>query len=131
MPSRKSKAVSTPSRTLVLLAHGSRTRKSLEEMRELAESLQKKTHGLKVVGAFLEIARPSLPQAVAAAARSGSQEIHVLPLFLFTGKHAGDDVPALVDALRVKHSGLKLTLLPPLGRHPGLLDLLKQAAGFH
>jgi sirohydrochlorin cobaltochelatase len=124
-----SKAPLKPSIALILLAHGSRSKKSLEEMRELAKGLQKKAQGLKVSGAFLELARPTLPQAVAAAARAGAREIRVLPLFLFTGKHAGEDIPALVDGLQAAHPRLRLALLPAIGRHSGLLDLLKLAAG--
>lgn len=115
--------------TLILLAHGSRARKTLEEMRVLAKLLRAKSPGLSVAFAFLELARPTLPQAVSAAARAGSREIRVLPLFLFTGKHAGDDIPALAAGLRTAHPKVRITLLPAIGQHPGFIDLLKRAAG--
>ncbi len=115
---------------LILLGHGSRTKKALEEMEELAAKLQQSSRDLTVLPAFLTLLEPDLSQAVKSAVESGAVEIHVLPLFFFTGKHVQEDIPARFEALRAAHPGVSLTLREPIGHHPGFLELLRQAGGF-
>lgn len=115
---------------LVLLGHGSRNQKALEEMEDLAAKLQEASPGLTVRPAFLSLIQPDLPHAVAAAISMGAGEIHVLPLFFFSGKHVLEDIPALLADLRARHPAAAITLREPLGRHPGFFDLLRQAGGF-
>ena len=119
-----------PNPVLVLLGHGSKSKKTLEEMTELAARLQAASTGLTVLPAFLSLLEPDLPQAVASAVRAGAEEIHILPLFLFSGKHVLEDIPALVERLRAAHPQIRLSLREPLGRHGGFFDLLLQAGGF-
>jgi len=115
---------------LILLGHGSKTQKTLEEMEELAANSRPLQRGLTVAPAFLTLLAPDLAQAVEKAVASGAGEIHVLPLFFFSGKHVLEDIPARFEALRTKYPGVRLTLREPLGRHPGFFDLLRQAGGF-
>ncbi|MEO7426600.1 MAG: CbiX/SirB N-terminal domain-containing protein [Fibrobacteria bacterium] len=115
---------------LVLLGHGSKSLKTRDEMEELAAKLQAASPGLQVMAAFLTLLEPDLPRTVATAVQAGAEEIHVLPLFFFSGKHVLEDIPALVADLRSQYPRLRLTLREPLGHHPGFFDLLRQAGGF-
>jgi sirohydrochlorin cobaltochelatase len=115
---------------LILLGHGSKSRKTREEMEDLAARLQAASPELSVAPAFLTLLEPTLEQAVADAALAGAGEIHVLPLFFFSGKHVLEDIPARMDALRARHKDLELSLREPVGRHPAFFDLLRQAGGF-
>ena len=99
-------------------------------MEELAAKLQESSRNLTVAPAFLTLLEPELSRAVRTAVEAGAEEIHVLPLFFFSGKHVLEDVPARFEALRAEYPGVALTLREPLGRHPGFLDLLRQAGGF-
>jgi sirohydrochlorin cobaltochelatase len=119
---------STP--VLLLLGHGSRTLKTREEMQDLAGRLQAASPGLKVMSAFLTLLEPDLAQALAAAVRSGAEDVHVLPLFFFSGKHVLEDIPALILELRSRYPQVRITLREPLGQHPGFFELLRQAGGF-
>jgi sirohydrochlorin ferrochelatase len=114
---------------LILLAHGSRSPETLEEMLKLAAKLQRDRKGLIVKPAFLTLIQPDLPRALAEAVAEGVQEAHVLPLFLFTGKHVLDDIPALIKDCRARHRKLKLVLHKPIGRHAGFADFLLMAGG--
>lgn len=115
---------------LILLGHGSRTQKTLEELQELAAKLQAASPGLTVAFAFLTLLAPDLGQAVETAVAAGAGEIHVLPLFFFSGKHVLEEIPAQFEALQAKFPAVRLSLREPLGRHPGFFDLLRQAGGF-
>lgn len=127
-------------KTLILLAHGSRAVETLEEMRDLAARLTRARMssearrpgmaeaGFEVRGAFLSLTKPDLATAVREAIGAGSVEVQILPLFLFSGKHVLEDVPALAEALRKAHPDVKIILLDPIGRHPDFPAFLLNAA---
>lgn len=117
-------------RILILLGHGSRSLKTLEEMESLAAKLQDESKGLSVLPAFLTLLEPDLAQSLKKAVKAGATEIHVLPLFFFSGKHVLEDIPALFESLQSKHPGVKMVLREPIGRHPGFFDFLLEAGGF-
>lgn len=76
--------------------------------------------------AYLEIMQPDLPGAVASLIATGATHIDVLPMFLGLGRHAREDLPALVDGLRKTHPTLELTLRPAIGEDPRLVELIAQ-----
>jgi sirohydrochlorin cobaltochelatase len=115
---------------LILLGHGSRAGKTLEEMEELAAKLQASSTGLLVKFAFLTLLEPDLAKAVSDAADGGAREIQVLPLFLFSGKHVLEDIPAIMEGLRSQHPGIALNLREAIGRHPDFFAFLRKAGGF-
>ena len=115
---------------LILLGHGSRARKTLGEMEELAAKLQGSSKEILVRTAFLTLLEPDLATAVQSAVEAGAGEIRVLPLFFFSGKHVMEDIPALFEALRRKHPKIKLTLREAAGRHPDFFGFLIKAGGF-
>ncbi len=115
---------------LILLGHGSRARKTLEEMEDLAAKLQESANGVVIRTAFLTLLEPDLAHAVKAAVKSGAGEIHVLPLFFFSGKHVMEDIPRLFGELQTAHPKVKLVLREAVGRHPDFLAFLLQAGGF-
>ncbi len=119
-----------PLKALIILGHGSKAPEALEEMRDLAAKLQATMPDATVIPSFLSLSNPSLPEAIDQAAQAGSEEIHVLPLFFFSGKHVLEDIPRLIAAAQAKHPGMKLVLREAAGRHPDFLAFLAQAGGF-
>ena len=69
-----------------------------------------------------------LPQAVEALLAEGHRQIRLLPLFFGMGKHAREDLPALVEALTRKHQALRLDVLPSAGEQQPVIDLLARLA---
>ena len=49
-------------------------------------------------------------------------------MFLGAGKHAREDLPVLVEALRRAHPQVRLNLQQPVGEDPRVLDLLAKIA---
>lgn len=84
---------------------------------------------LDIRGAFLSLTSPDLPTALSQVATAGAREAHILPLFLFSGKHVSEDIPAQVEALRKAYSGLRIVLLDPIGRDAAFGDFLLKSAG--
>jgi sirohydrochlorin cobaltochelatase len=116
-------------RALILLAHGSRAPQTLEEMEKLAAKLQHSRKGMLVKPAFLSLIKPDLATALDEVASQDLIQAHILPLFLFTGKHILEDIPELIQASRIRHPKVKLVLHKPIGRHAGFADFLLQAGG--
>jgi sirohydrochlorin ferrochelatase len=113
-------------RMLILVAHGSRREASNQEIRALTEALARRAGERfdRVSCAFLELAEPSIPDAIEQALASGASEVVVLPYFLSAGRHMAEHIPALVEEKRREHPGAEIKLTPYLGAAPGVIDLL-------
>ena len=80
---------------IVVAAHGSRAEAANLAHREVVEALAASVDH-PVTPAFLELAEPSIPTAIDAAAATGVDAVLVLPYFLHPGRHLSDDLPAIV-----------------------------------
>jgi len=113
-------------RSLLLVAHGSRREASNEEVRSLAATLAELA-GLRfdqVDCAFLEIAEPSISDAIEEAVRAGADEVVVLPYFLSAGRHVAEDIPAEVELKSREYPKVRVRLAPYLGRSKDLPRIL-------
>jgi len=112
--------------TLLVISHGSREISANKEFVRLVDKYRKRHPDWRVAHAFLELAQPSIPEALEKLAKGGAQKISVLPLFFFQAKHVKEHIPAILSAFRKTHPQVKVTLAKPLGADPLLLDLLDQ-----
>jgi len=114
---------------LVLVAHGSRRDASNAEVRAMAGRLGSLAgERLAVSAGFLELAEPSIPEAIEAAIAAGAREVRVLPWFLSAGRHVSEDIPAQVAAVQARHPDIPIHLLGHAGALPGMAELLLTAA---
>jgi sirohydrochlorin cobaltochelatase len=97
-------------------------------MDAVAQRVAEAESGTPVRCAFLELTAPDLPTAGAEMVALGLEEIRVLPMFLGVGRHAREDLPLLMDALRQAHPQVRWVLQPTVGEDPRLLDLLADLA---
>ncbi|MFI9361990.1 sirohydrochlorin chelatase [Kitasatospora sp. NPDC053057] len=102
---------------LLAVAHGSRDPAAASSIRRLLREVRATRPELTVRCCFLDLAQPSLTQAIAQLA--GRRPI-LVPLLLGAGYHLRVDLPAALTA-----AGLPLThLAPALGPHPLLAEAL-------
>ena len=113
---------------IVLFAHGSRDPLWRAPIEAVAERIRTLAPGAAVACAYLEYTEPTLETVVAQLAGSGATAIAVWPMFLGTGRHARDDLPRLVDALRAQHPGIDFTLQAAIAEHPDVLHAMAAAA---
>jgi sirohydrochlorin cobaltochelatase len=109
---------------LILFAHGARERAWAEPFRAVRERVAASRPDLCVELAFLELMSPGLGDCVDALAESGHERITVAPLFLAMGGHLKQDLPRLLQKIRSRHGSLEISLLPPIGETPALLDAI-------
>jgi sirohydrochlorin cobaltochelatase len=109
---------------IILFAHGARDPEWALPFRRIKELLEARQPGVTVTLAFLEIMQPSLTDAVAQFVQAGQKSITIAPLFMAQGGHLKNDVPKLLDAIRARHAGVELTLLPAIGDVEPVLDAI-------
>jgi sirohydrochlorin cobaltochelatase len=113
---------------IVLFAHGSRDPNWHRPIQAVAQAIARHDPSIPVRCGYLELSTPSLPEAVAELLASGVSRIRVFPVFLGVGKHAREDLPELMQALRAQHPNVTFDLLPSAGESPALTELLAELA---
>lgn len=113
---------------VIVFAHGSRDPLWRKPVEAVADRIAQKDPSVGVRCAYLELCEPSLAEACADLLRQGARRIHVLPLFFGMGKHAREDLPELMQALRNEHPGVHFEQLPTAGEDARLTALLADIA---
>jgi sirohydrochlorin ferrochelatase len=116
-------------KALVLVAHGSRRQASNEEVIALSRVIARemKDEYPIVEAGFLELAEPSIPDALDRCVRQGATDICIVPYFLSAGRHVHEDIPGEVDKARAMHANTPMTILTHIGGSPQMKDLIRLA----
>jgi sirohydrochlorin cobaltochelatase len=110
---------------VLIISHGSRDKRANADFKKLV-SLYRLKHPTWVVDlAFLELAQPSIPQALKKIEKH-TNRVEVLPLFLFQARHVREHIPAILQAFEKENLGFKALLKKPLGPEPKLLAILDE-----
>jgi sirohydrochlorin cobaltochelatase len=110
---------------MLLVAHGTRRRGGLAEVRQIAALVRDRLPGVPVALSFLELARPTPAEGLARLAAAGVAEVVVTPLLLFRAGHAKRDIPTAAREAAAK-LGVGLQYADPLELHPCVLRLSRE-----
>ena len=113
---------------IVLFAHGSRDPLWHKPMEAVAERIRQQSDTVTVACAYLELSQPDLPDTVARLAADGTRHVTIVPMFLGVGRHAREDLPALVVQLRAQYPAVQFHLQAAVGEDVRLLDMLAKIA---
>ena len=113
---------------IILFAHGSRDPQWRSPVEAVAMQIKARRPGMLVRCAYLELCLPSLPDSAIDLISAGARRIRVFPLFLGVGKHAREDLPLLISALRAAHPDIEVELLPTAGESDKLIALMADIA---
>ena len=104
-------------KSLLIVAHGSRRETSNREVIDLASRVaQQPGHDFQSVSAaFLEIAKPSIPDGLECCVQQGASEVIIFPYFLAAGRHVVDDIPEEVAKVASKYPHVKFSIAGYLG----------------
>ena len=111
-------------RAIVLIDHGSRRAEANEQLEQLAAKIRQREPDTIVRTAHLEIAAPSLAEAIDDCVKEGARVLVVHPYFLAPGRHTSEDIPRQVAEASARHPELEVRLSPPLGIHDKLVDVV-------
>ena len=107
----------------MLFAHGSSDPQWARPFEQIGVAVQKKVPAVAVALAFLEHGT-SLEEAVAALAAKGAASIRVVPVFLGTGGHLREDLPASMASVRRAFPGLSFALEKAIGEDPDVIEAI-------
>ena len=114
-------------KALVLVAHGSRRQVSNEEVVALSQVMteEMKDEFPIVEAGFLELAEPSIPDAIGICVKNSATDIYIAPYFLSAGRHVTEDIPNEIDKARIMHPTVTMTMLPHIGGSLRMKDLIR------
>lgn len=110
---------------LLIVAHGSRNPNSNRETEVLTAAVRKRGHDYGIVEhAYLELAKPTIPAAVASLVERGVDSVTLIPLFLASGNHVERDMPAILEELNRQYPESRFTMTSHIGANAGFVDLI-------
>ena len=113
---------------IILFAHGSRDPLWHKPIQAVAVRISQRSPGTTVRCAYLELTEPDLPHVANTLVTEGATSLCVVPMFLGVGRHAREDLPQLITALKTEHPGVHISCQPAVGEQEALLDLLADIA---
>jgi sirohydrochlorin cobaltochelatase len=113
---------------IVLFAHGSRDPLWHKPIQAVAERIARRSPDILVRCAYLELTEPGLPHVAQALVTEGATSLCVVPMFLGVGRHAREDLPQLISALKTQYPAIAIDCQPAVGEQNRLLDLLADIA---
>lgn len=112
-------------RAILLVDHGSKREAANAVLAEIARAVQARGEpGLVVRHAHMELAPPTIAEALASCVEAGATRVIVHPYFLTPGLHATTDIPRMAREAAVAHPGLEVRVSAPLGVHELLAEVV-------
>jgi len=108
---------------VLVVGHGTRLASGVEQLLDLSRQIGVLLAGIPTEPGFLELAEPTIPQAMAQLRTQGVQQILVVPILLFEAAHALADIPEAVDKAACEEGITILGQSAPLGTHIAALGL--------
>lgn len=115
---------SSSSEGIILFAHGSRDPLWHKPMQAVAQRITELEPRAHVRCAYLELTTPDLASTALELVDLGVTLITIVPMFLGVGRHAREDLPALVSELKAKYPSIQIQLKPSVGENPQLIEQL-------
>jgi sirohydrochlorin ferrochelatase len=113
-------------RGLVFVAHGSRNLISNQQIASLVNAVKANTKEKYTYlnYGFLELAEPSISDAINQQIQIGANEIVISPYFLSNGNHVSRDIPTLIQTFQNKFPSIIFTILPVFGNYVEMASLI-------
>ena len=121
------------SRAMLVVGHGSRDADGVDEFWELAGTIRAAAGDLLTGFGFIELASPTVDEAIDDLVAGGATEIVSVPLVLLAAGHLKNDGPAALARARARHPDVHFSLARDLGIEPHVLEIaadrIRDAAG--
>ncbi len=109
---------------IVIVDHGSRRAEANAMLKRVAKLYAAETGVSNVCYAHMELAGPSIEQAIAQCIEAGAKTV-VLSLFLLSpGRHSKEDIPRLAAEAEAHHEGVRVLVSAPMGVDEKLVVVL-------
>ena len=109
---------------LIVLGHGSKSKAAIDDFNFIVDTVKSKSTFKHVMGAHMEMAKPSLQEVIHTLVSDGERHFVVFPYFLFNGVHIREDIPSILADLRVKYADITIDFAKPIGQEPQMADII-------
>ncbi len=106
---------------VLVCGHGSRDPEAIAEFELLAAALRPRLPKVDFATGYLEFARPTIRDSLAALARRGAQRILAVPGMLFAATHVKNDLPWEINSFAADNPGVEVRFGRDLAIDPKLL----------
>jgi sirohydrochlorin cobaltochelatase len=107
---------------VMLCGHGSRDAEAIAEFENFAARLRPLLDGTELATGYLEFARPTIRDGLAALAARGAGRILAVPGMLFAASHVKNDLPWELNSFAAANGAIELRFGRELAIEPKLLD---------
>jgi cobalt transport protein ATP-binding subunit len=111
------------SRAMLVVGHGSRDADGVDEFWALASTIRAAAGDLPTGFGFIELASPTVDEAIDDLVAGGATEIVSVPLVLLAAGHLKNDGPAALARARARHADVQFCLARDLGIEPVVLEV--------
>lgn len=109
---------------VLYICHGSRLQAARDEAIAFVERCKSlRSEPIQEYG-YLELAVPTISQAISQCIAKGATKIRAIPVLLLTAAHAKIDIPEELGKVLEQFPSIKLEFGKPIGVHPYLLEVL-------
>ena len=115
-------------RTILIVGHGSRQPSANASFEALVAAYRRRHSQWNVVYGYIELAEPTLGDALARACAAAAGGVVLLPLFLFRAGHVKNDVAEAVIHARQQFPGVSIQAADALGVHPFMQNIMLDRA---
>jgi sirohydrochlorin cobaltochelatase len=106
---------------IMVCGHGSRDNEALVEFERLALGLRARLPASDIATGYLEFARPTIRDGLAALTARGARRILAVPGMLFAASHVKNDLPWEINSFAAEHPEVELRFGRELSIEPKLL----------
>lgn len=111
---------------IVIVDHGSK-RAEANAMLDDVVAMYREVSGAAIVeAAHMELAEPTIAQAMSRCVAQGARRIVVHPYMLSPGRHSTTDIPRMVCEAAAAHPGVEVSVTEPLGVDPRIGEVIRQ-----
>jgi sirohydrochlorin ferrochelatase len=117
-------------RALILVDHGSVVQEANDMLVEITNMVRQNSRcQFDIVHyAHMELAEPTISQALDSCVAEGAEVIVVHPYFLAPGRHSTKDIPRIVGEAAKKHPGITHYVTEPLGVDAKIIEVILERA---
>jgi sirohydrochlorin ferrochelatase len=108
---------------VLVVGHGTRKRSGAGQLIQLVEQMRLCEPHWRLYESFLELAEPTIDEAIEKASRDGVKALIVVPVLLFTAAHAKSDIPDAVSESAQKFGVRILGQTSSLGTADRVIEL--------
>lgn len=112
-----------PITALVIIDHGSKLGEANNMLISVCNEFKSRFPKFTIVEpAHMEMAEPSIRNACINCVAQGATKILCHPFFLARGKHVRDDIPRLVNEVKVEFPHIDISVTPHLGSNSDIVN---------